>query len=99
MRVKPHHPLMELLGQFLFGIENVSRKEQRLMVNRACQEGVKWHEEQTKRIRSWIKDMDGEIRSADGNCPECNEQLFYTIALREFGGHQKDCELKIMLEN
>ena len=51
MRVKPHHPLQELLAQLLFGIETVPPKEQRKMVNKACKEAVKWHKEQIKKLK------------------------------------------------
>jgi len=43
MRVKPHHPLQELLAKLLFSIETVPPKEQKRMVNRACREAVEWH--------------------------------------------------------
>lgn len=46
IKVKPHHPLQELLAQLLHGIETVNAKEQRRMVSRACREAVKWHDEQ-----------------------------------------------------
>lgn len=48
MNVKPNHPLKELLAKLLFGIEVVPAKEQRKMVNRACREAVKWHEDQVR---------------------------------------------------
>lgn len=46
MNVKPHHPLQELLAQLLFSIETVPQTEQRRMVNFACKEAAKWHEDQ-----------------------------------------------------
>ncbi len=55
MNIKPHHPLQELLGQLLFGIETIPPKEQRKAVNRACREAVKWHEEQMQ-LSSYKRD-------------------------------------------
>ena len=55
MKVKAHHPLQELIAQFLSGLEIVGSKEQRRMVNRACREAVKWHEEK-------VKSMDGLLQ-------------------------------------
>ena len=40
--VQPNHPLAELLGRQLIGIEIVPKKEQTLMVKRAIQTAVKW---------------------------------------------------------
>lgn len=50
MRVKPNHPLAELLAQLLFSIETVDAREQRRMVNHACREAVKWHKNQVERL-------------------------------------------------
>jgi len=38
--------IKELLAKLLFGIETVSPKEQKRMVNLACKEAVEWHEKQ-----------------------------------------------------
>jgi len=50
MNVKPHHPLQELLARLLFSIETVPVRVQRSMVNRACREATKWHEEQIGKL-------------------------------------------------
>ncbi len=90
MRVKPHHPLMELLGQLLFGIENVPCKEQRLMRNCACREAVKWHKNEVSRMKDWVKDMERDLVAINGLCPECYLKLGkYT--------HKRDCDLAILL--
>jgi hypothetical protein len=91
MKVKPHHPLTELLAQLLHGIETVDAKEQRRMVNRACREAVKWHEEKMKTFLWWIHDMDTFIRAANGSCPECGNWL-------GFKNHKKDCEMFLLIE-
>lgn len=52
IKVKPHHPLQELLAQLLHGIETVDVKQQRRMVSRACREAAKWHDEQVRYIKS-----------------------------------------------
>lgn len=82
MNVKSNHPLKELLAKLLFSIETVSSEEQRRMVNRACQEAVKWHEAQVKTMQWWIKDMDEDIQMTNCVCPECH------------GGHRRIGHLK-----
>lgn len=42
MNVKPNHPLAEVLGCKLMGIEVVPQKEQTKMVNRAIKAAVEW---------------------------------------------------------
>jgi len=53
--VEPHHPLAELLGQLLHGIEIVPPKEQGRMVSRACREAVKWHKKEIEKIKQGKK--------------------------------------------
>jgi len=48
MDVQPHHPLQELLAQLLFSIETVPQAEQKRMVNFACKEAVKWHQNEVR---------------------------------------------------
>lgn len=87
MHIKSNHPLQELLAKLLHGIEGVSAKEQKRMVNRACREVVKWHKEQIEQMRLWIRDMETRVYI----CPECE------MALMNFNGHDDDCELAAML--
>ncbi len=50
--VKPHHPLMELLGQKLSGIEGDWPLEyKRKMVNDAIKAAVQWHEAEAEEAR------------------------------------------------
>jgi hypothetical protein len=42
MRVKGNHPLAEILGKKLLGIEIVPKEEQVKMVNRAIKAAVEW---------------------------------------------------------
>ncbi len=97
MKVKPNHPLQELLGKLLFGIEVVPVAEQRRMVNRACKEAVKWHESQMGTIRRWVKGFEYNVRhivldegSCEIECPQCE-------AVFDIYGHDEDCELKAMV--
>jgi len=55
MNVKPHHPLTELLGQLLFGIETIPPKYIKRAVNRAIKEAVLWHESEIKKLRDSYK--------------------------------------------
>lgn len=64
MKVKPNHPLQELLGKLLFGIEIVPPKEQIRMVNLACKEAVKWYEKQIE--LSWA--------TKEPLCPYCKKE-------------------------
>lgn len=76
--VHPHHPLMELLGQLLHGIETVNAKEQGRMVSRACREAVRWHKDQVER-----DPLDGKPMAFAVYCPIGHEFdfLVYTEEL------------------
>jgi hypothetical protein len=87
MKVKPHHPLTELLAQLLHGIETVSVQEKRRMVNRACREAVKWHREQVDQLESWICGLEKCWLGQEGVCPECNDLI-----------HNKDCKLFLFVK-
>jgi len=79
------------MAKLLFGIGTVSIREQRRMVNRACKEAARWHDERTQKIRGWVKDMERYIQLEGGICPEC------TCRLGEFSDHKYDCSLKAMV--
>ncbi len=99
MRVKPNHPLMELLARLLFGIEVVPSKEQRLMVNRACLEVVKWHNDKVSKMEKWIQGLEREVRSINGICPQCDMKLDNTMIESPGSSHAEDCELGIVVSN
>lgn len=90
IRVKPHHPLAELLAGLLSGIQTVPLKEQTRMKNTAIREAVKWHKLQIEKMTWWIKDMEENIQTEGGTCPECDQWL-------DGPTHKKDCELGTML--
>lgn len=95
--VKPHHPLKELLAKCLLGIQVVPVKEQGRMVNYACNDAVKWHEDKVNIMKQWIKNMEKILIDSDSVCPQCDERLGnYTVPYHP-GVHKKDCELGIML--
>jgi hypothetical protein len=48
--VKGNHPLAEVIAKCLFGIETVPKEYMRRMVNRACREAVKWHQERENKV-------------------------------------------------
>lgn len=52
MHVKPHHPLTELLGGLLFGIETIPPKYIQRAVNRAIREAVLWHENEIQKLKN-----------------------------------------------
>ncbi len=98
MKVKPNHPLRELLGKLLFSIETVPATEQRKMVNRACKEAVHWHECERAKIKRWVVDFNYQARqlnrrtdSSSIECPECERAILYG------NNHADDCELKLMI--
>jgi hypothetical protein len=99
MRVPPNHPLAELLGKLLFGIENVPVKEQTRMVRRASREATKWHENEVSRMRWWIKDFEIDAVLTDMNCPECNNRLGEFTRPYHPGCHKSDCDLGNMLSD
>ena len=88
--VKPHHPLQELLAQLLFGIEAVTPNERKRMVNFACTEATRWYEKRIGQMKSWIKDMESDIRFESGVCPECNRRI-------GFDKHKSDCGLFLLI--
>ncbi len=90
MNVKPHHPLMEFLAKLLFGIGTVPFVEQRRMVNRACKEAVKWHEEQVGRFEWWVYDMEKHLMDTNGMCPECGHWIVSA-------GHASDCDVLLLV--
>ncbi len=87
MKVKSHHPLMELLARLLFSIETVPSKEQKRMVNRACQEAVRWHKERTDELESWICGLAKCWLGQEDVCPECNELI-----------HDRNCKLFLFVK-
>lgn len=71
LRVKPHHPLQELLAQLLFSIETVPAVEQQRMVNRTCREAVKWYDAQNTMPLGVIRSCDFHDetdKTNDGHC-------------------------------
>lgn len=68
MYVEPHHPLQELLGKLLFGIETVPAKEQRKMVNRACREVGRWHDAKVKKMKFLLKKVATNTYLFDSGC-------------------------------
>ena len=90
MNVKPHHPLMELLAKLLFGIETVPAEERKRMANRACREATQWHKEQMNRFEWWVYDMERQLQTTNGMCPECGN--FIAVA-----GHEKDCDVFLLV--
>lgn len=99
MRVKPNHPLAELLAKLLSGIEVVPpAKEQKRMVNRACMEAVKWHKNEISRMKWWIKDMERDLVTNDGVCPECDQRLGEYAGPYYRGCHKEDCDLALALD-
>lgn len=98
MRVKPNHPLAELLAQLLFGIETIPAKCQKRAINRACREATKWHKAEVLRVVDWIKDMEKYLVIKDAVCPECDRRLGkYTSSPYHPGVHKRDCDLAILL--
>lgn len=45
MIVNGNHPMAEILGKKLFGIESVPKEEQKRMISRAIKEAVKMYDE------------------------------------------------------
>ena len=90
MKVKPHHPLMELLAKLLFGIETVNAPERRRMANRACREATKWHKEQVDRFEWWVYDMEKHLMATNGMCPECGHWIVSA-------GHANDCDVFLLV--
>lgn len=98
MRVKPNHPLSELLAKLLFGIETIPVKQQRLAINRACREAAKWHKSEVLRMKSWIKDMEKDLVTNDGVCPECGQRLGEYAGPYHRGCHKEDCDMALALD-
>lgn len=71
MHVEPNHPLQELLGKLLFGIETVPTKEQRKMVNRVCREATKWHDAKMGEMRSLLNRVATDSYLFDSDDPGC----------------------------
>ncbi len=86
MKVKPHHPLAELMAKNLHGIETVHAKEQRRMVSRACKEAAKWHDEQVDNLRALLKQKEWLMRDGLFRCMFCGGCLTDE-------GHKTNCEL------
>lgn len=49
IKLQPNHPLAELLGRKLIGIEVVPQREQMAMVKEAIKDSVEWADEATKK--------------------------------------------------
>ena len=47
-------------------------------------------EAQIRKMQQWIKNMEGNIQTEGGDCPECDQWL-------DDSTHKEDCELAIML--
>ncbi len=90
MRVKPNHPLAELLAQLLHGVETIPRKQMKSSHMRACREAAKWHKEQVDRLEWWVYDMEKWMSSSGGSCPNCNSWL-------RFKSHREDCDLFLLV--
>lgn len=88
MKVKPNHPLAELLAQLLHGIEVVNAPERRRMANRACREATKWHKEQVDRFEWWVYEMEKNLFCC---CPECGRWAHGGL------GHKEDCDLFLLV--
>lgn len=54
MKIKPTHPLGEILSKKLLGIETVPIIEQKRMLSRAIKAAVNWHEHQTLPIKGFL---------------------------------------------
>lgn len=89
MKVKPHHPLAELLAQLLFGIETIPAKQQRRAVNAVCKAAVKYYEDNVKDMKSLLKRVATESMVWEDNVPGC------WFCLSEAGEkHLPNCDLK-----
>lgn len=61
MRVKPQHPLAEVLAKKLFGITMISPKEQEKAVSRAVKAAVEWHEEEKNKLENIVYEIINEF--------------------------------------
>ncbi len=89
MKVKPNHPLAELLAKLLHGVEVVNAPERRRMANRACREATKWHKEQVEKFEWWVYDMEKHLLATNGTCPECGHRI-------ASAGHAGDCDVLLL---
>ncbi len=90
MRVKPNHPLAELIAKLLHGVETIPRKQMKSSHMRACREAAKWHKEQISRFESWVYDMEKHLLATEGMCPECGCWIAST-------GHASDCDVLLLV--
>ena len=89
MRVKPNHPLSELIAKLLHGVETIPRKQMKSSHMRTCREAAKWHKEQVSRFEWWVYDMEKHVRSTSCVCPECDCWVV--------DGHEEDCDLFLLV--
>lgn len=90
MRVKPNHPLAELIAKLLHGVETISRKHMKSAHMRACREAAKWHKEQVNRFEWWVSDMEMHLQATKGMCPECGRWLASV-------DHAEDCDILLLI--
>lgn len=90
MRIKPNHPLVELLAKLLHGVETIPRKQMKSFHMRACREAAKWHKEQVDRFEWWVYDMEKHLRATNGTCPECGHRI-------ASAGHAEDCDVLLLV--
>ena len=92
MRVKPNHPLEELIAKLLHAVETIPREQMKSSHMRACREASKWHKEQVCRFEWWVYDMEKHLQATNGMCPECGRYLTTF-------GHAEDCDVLFLVNS
>lgn len=78
--VNPHHPLAEILGRKLLGIEAVPLKEQGRIVNEAIKAAVKWTLEDLDIIEGYVdltELLQAENKKLKEVLEDCKETISY----------------------
>ena len=71
MNIQPNHPLAELLGCKLMGIEIVPKKEQTAMVKGAIRAALRWVKDYESLKETQITELEEEIIRMQGMIVEC----------------------------
>jgi len=73
MKVKPHHPLAEVIAKCLFSIESMPREHIPRFVSKTCREAVKWYEQKEEELRQLQR---SEKKNDNKKCIKCKCDIF-----------------------